>query len=154
MSAALNLPPVFAKLGRRVPGPFVSLHFVAGLELARRLKWLEPPAALNGRSFAITVEDLGLRSSFVVRDGAFRPLWNRGSTGAAELELGAKLADFLALMREETDADTLFFQRRLRIAGDTELGLIVKNWLDAAPRPAWLQRMTAANSGMAGGAGG
>lgn len=154
MSAALNLPPVFAKLGRRVPGPFVSLHFVAGLELARRLKWLEPPAELNGRSFAITVEDLGLRSSFVVRDGAFRPLWNRGSKGAAELELGAKLADFLALMREETDADTLFFQRRLRIAGDTELGLIVKNWLDAAPRPAWLQRMTAANSGMAGGAGG
>lgn len=154
MSAALNLPPVFAKLGRRVPGPFVSLHFVAGLELARRLKWLEPPAELNGRSFAITVEDLGLRSSFVVRDGAFRPLWNRGSTVAAELELGAKLADFLALMREETDADTLFFQRRLRIAGDTELGLIVKNWLDAAPRPAWLQRMTAANSGMAGGAGG
>lgn len=154
MSAVLNLPPVFAKLGRRVPGPFVSLHFVAGLELARRLKWLEPPAELNGRSFAITVEDLGLRSSFVVRDGAFRPLWNRGSTAAAELELGAKLADFLALMREETDADTLFFQRRLRIAGDTELGLIVKNWLDAAPRPAWLQRMTAANSGMAGGAGG
>lgn len=154
MSAALNLPPVFAKLGRRVPGPFVSLHFVAGLELARRLKWLEPPAELNGRSFAITVEDLGLRSSFVVRDGAFRPLWNRGSTGAAELELGAKLADFLALMREETDADTLFFQRRLRIAGDTELGLIVKNWLDAAPRPAWLQRMTGASSGMAGGAGG
>lgn len=154
MSAALNLPPVLAKLGRRVPGPFVSLHFVAGLELARQLKWLEPPAELNGRSFAITVEDLGLRSSFVVRDGAFRPLWNRASTGAAELELGAKLADFLALMREETDADTLFFQRRLRIAGDTELGLIVKNWLDAAPRPAWLERMTAANSGMAGGAGG
>ncbi|MDH1176536.1 SCP2 sterol-binding domain-containing protein [Achromobacter mucicolens] len=154
MSAALNLPPMFAKLGRRVPGQFVSLHFVAGLELARRLKWLEPPAELNGRSFAITVEDLGLRSSFVVRDGAFRPLWNRGPNGAAELELGAKLADFLALMREETDADTLFFQRRLRIAGDTELGLIVKNWLDAAPRPAWLQRMTAANSGMAGGAGG
>ena len=100
MSAALNLPPMLAKLGKRVPGPFVSLHFVAGLELARRLKWLEPPAELNGRTFAITVEDLGLRSSFVVRDGAFRPLWNNGpQAGAAELELGAKLADFLALMR-------------------------------------------------------
>lgn len=138
MSAALNLPPLFATLGRRVPGALVSLHFVAGLELARRLKWLEPPAELEGRSFAITVEDLGLRSSFVVRDGAFRPAWNRGP---AELELGARLAEFLALMREETDADTLFFQRRLRISGDTELGLIVKNWLDAAPRPAWLGRM-------------
>ena len=155
MSAALNLPPMLAKLGKRVPGPFVSLHFVAGLEPARRFKWLEPPAELNGRTFAITVEDLGLRSSFVVRDGAFRPLWNKGpQAGAAELELGAKLADFLALMRAETDADTLFFQRRLRIAGDTELGLIVKNWLDAAPRPAWLQRISAVNGGIGSGAGG
>lgn len=153
MSAALTLPPMLAKLGKRVPGPFVSLHFVAGLELARRLKWLEPPAELNGRTFAITVEDLGLRSSFVVRDGAFRPLWNKGPQ-AAELELGAKLADFLALMRAETDADTLFFQRRLRIAGDTELGLIVKNWLDAAPRPAWLQRISAVHGGIGSGAGG
>lgn len=155
MSAALNLPPMLAKLGKRVPGPFVSLHFVAGLELARRLKWLEPPAELNGRTFAITVEDLGLRSSFVVRDGAFRPLWNKEPQGgAAELELGAKLADFVALMRAETDADTLFFQRRLRIAGDTELGLIVKNWLDAAPRPAWLQRISAVKGGIGSGAGG
>lgn len=154
MSAPLTLPPMLAKLGKRVAGPFVSLHFVAGLELARRLKWLEPPAELNGRTFAITVEDLGLRSSFVVRDGAFRPLWNKGPQAAAELELGAKLADFLALMRAETDADTLFFQRRLRIAGDTELGLIVKNWLDAAPRPAWLQRISAVHGGIGSGAGG
>lgn len=136
MSAAIQVPGVFARLGRRLPAPFVSLHFIAGLELARRLKWLTPPAELEGRSFAITVEDLGLRSSFAVRQGAFRPLWNGA---AAELELGARLADLLALMRSETDADTLFFQRRLRISGDTELGLIVKNWLDAAPRPAWLQ---------------
>jgi predicted lipid carrier protein YhbT len=127
---------VLARLGRRLPAPFVSLHFTVGLELARRLKWLTPPAELEGRSFGITVEDLGLRSSFAVRQGAFRPVWNGA---AAELELGAKLADLMALMRSETDADTLFFQRRLRISGDTELGLIVKNWLDAAPRPAWLQ---------------
>lgn len=138
MNAALNLhpPASIARLGRRLPGPFVSLHFVAGLEVARRLKWLTPPPELDGRSFAITIEDLGLRSAFVVRDGAFRPAWDRAP---CELELGARLADLFSLMRAETDADTLFFQRRLRISGDTELGLVVKNWLDAAPRPAWLQ---------------
>ncbi|MGB3436143.1 ubiquinone anaerobic biosynthesis accessory factor UbiT [Achromobacter sp.] len=141
MSAAIQVPAVFARLGRRLPAPFISLHFTAGLEVARRLKWLTPPAELEGRSFAITVEDLGLRSSFAVRQGAFRPVWGGA---AAELELGARLADLLALMRSETDADTLFFQRRLRISGDTELGLIVKNWLDAAPRPAWLQSAGAA----------
>lgn len=143
MSTAWNLDPPawFARLGRRLPAPFVSLHFVAGLELARRLNWLQPPPELDGRSFAITIEDLGLRSAFTVRDGAFRPAWGRAP---CELELGAKLADLFSLMRAETDADTLFFQRRLRISGDTELGLIVKNWLDAAPRPAWLQRLNGA----------
>lgn len=133
-------PGVVARLGRRLPAPLVSLHFVAGLELARRLDWLSPPPELEGRSFAITVEDLGLCSRFTVRDGVFRPLWRRQ---ACELELGAGVAELLALMRGETDADTLFFQRRLRISGDTELGLIVKNWLDAAPRPAWLRRWEA-----------
>lgn len=138
MSAAAQIPALFAKAGSRLPPPLASLHFVAGLELARRLKWLTPPPELDGRSFAITIEDLGLRSSFAVRGGAFRPVWNGAP---CELELGAKLADLLSLMRAETDADTLFFQRRLRISGDTELGLIVKNWLDAAPRPSWLQKL-------------
>nr|WP_315529429.1 SCP2 sterol-binding domain-containing protein [uncultured Achromobacter sp.] len=143
MSASWNLnpPALVARLGRRLPTPAVSLHFVAGLELARRLKWLSPPPELDGRSFAITIEDLGLRSAFTVLGGAFRPAWSRAP---CELELGAKLADLFRLIRAETDADTLFFQRRLRISGDTELGLIVKNWLDAAPRPAWLQRMSGA----------
>ena len=136
MSVAMGFPGLLAKVGRRLPAPLVSMHFVAGLELARRFKWLSPPPELEGRSFAITIEDLGLRSSFGVRGGAFRPMWNGAP---AELELGATMADLLSLMRADTDADTLFFQRRLRISGDTELGLIVKNWLDAAPRPAWLK---------------
>jgi len=136
MSVALGFSGLLAKVGRRLPAPLVSMHFVAGLELARRLKWLSPPPELEGRSFAITIEDLGLRSSFGVRGGAFRPMWNGAP---AQLELGATMADLLSLMRADTDADTLFFQRRLRISGDTELGLIVKNWLDAAPRPAWLK---------------
>lgn len=136
MSVAMGFSGLLTKVGRRLPAPLVSMHFVAGLELARRLKWLSPPPELEGRSFAITIEDLGLRSSFGVRGGAFRPMWNGAP---AQLELGATMADLLSLMRADTDADTLFFQRRLRISGDTELGLIVKNWLDAAPRPAWLK---------------
>src|SRR3546814_11396054 len=68
----------------------------------------------------------------------FRPLW----TAEVDLELGAALGEFVALIRGASDADTLFFQRRLRIAGYTELGLIVKNWLDATERPAWLRHMS------------
>ncbi|MAB62053.1 MAG: SCP2 sterol-binding domain-containing protein [Pseudoalteromonas sp.] len=37
---------------------------------------------------------------------------------------------FLTLMAGQSDPDTLFFSRKLSIFGDTELCLMVKNWLD------------------------
>lgn len=114
-----------------------DLPFVAGLETARRCGWLVPPSELHGRRFALHVVDLGLRLHFRCTAQGFRPL----TDGAADLELAASVADFLALLRGTADADTLFFQRRLAIRGDTELGLVVKNWLDACERPTWLQRL-------------
>lgn len=43
---------------------------------------------------------------------------------------GASL-DFILLAARRVDPDTLFFQRRIRIEGDTELGLGVKNTMDS-----------------------
>ena len=40
--------------------------------------------------------------------------------------------DLLLASRLE-DADTLFFQRRLELSGDTELGLTLRNVLDRLP---------------------
>ncbi|WGO83828.1 ubiquinone anaerobic biosynthesis accessory factor UbiT [Arsenophonus apicola] len=39
--------------------------------------------------------------------------------------------DLVLIAARKEDPDTLFFQRRLHIEGDTELGLYVKNLLDA-----------------------
>ena len=39
--------------------------------------------------------------------------------------------DFALLATRQADPDTLFFQRRIRIEGDTELGLGVKNTMDS-----------------------
>jgi predicted lipid carrier protein YhbT len=39
------------------------------------------------------------------------------------------------MARREEDPDTLFFSRRLIMEGDTELGLVVKNTLDALELP-------------------
>lgn len=132
----MKLPPLFRQLGTRIPVPLLSLPFAVGLELARRQHWLQPPEELHGRSFCLHVTDLGMTFCFTCQPQGFRPRLS----GEAELELSAELADFIALMRGAADADTLFFQRKLGIRGDTELGLIVKNWLDASERPAWLQR--------------
>lgn len=133
-------PPALLRcLGPHIPVPLPSLPFSLGLELARRRRWLQPPDELIGRRFALRITDLGLCVRFGYTARGFHPLFGEKE----ELELSAALADFLALLRGTADADTLFFQRKLGIRGDTELGLIVKNWLDASERPAWLQRFAA-----------
>ena len=40
-------------------------------------------------------------------------------------------SEFMKLANRSEDPDTLFFQRRLLIEGDTELGLGTKNLLDS-----------------------
>jgi predicted lipid carrier protein YhbT len=48
----------------------------------------------------------------------------------ADAAIRGNLKEFLQLTARTEDPDTLFFQRRLQIEGDTELGLEVKNLLD------------------------
>ena len=43
------------------------------------------------------------------------------------------VTDLLLLAGRLEDADTLFFQRRLVLTGDTELGLTARNLLDRLP---------------------
>lgn len=58
----------------------------------------------------------------------------------ADLAIRAHPLDYLRLLTRETDADALFFQRRLRLEGDTALGLAIKNMLDAIELPPAPQR--------------
>ncbi|MDP3863323.1 MAG: SCP2 sterol-binding domain-containing protein, partial [Rhodoferax sp.] len=55
--------------------------------------------------------------------------------GTADLTISASAHDFVKLARREEDPDTLFFNRRLAMEGDTELGLLVKNTIDAIELP-------------------
>ncbi len=62
-----------------------------------------------------------------------------GPPAAPDLHFTAQLSAFLQMVSRQEDPDTLFFNRSLSIEGDTELGLRVKNMLDALewPRLAW-----------------
>jgi predicted lipid carrier protein YhbT len=51
------------------------------------------------------------------------------------LTISASAYDFVLLARRQEDPDTLFFSRRLAMEGDTELGLLVKNTIDAIELP-------------------
>ncbi len=53
------------------------------------------------------------------------------ANGEPDVRFCGNLHDLLLMMGRQEDPDTLFFQRRLKIEGDTELGLELKNLLDA-----------------------
>lgn len=49
----------------------------------------------------------------------------------ADVSFSGQLNDLVLIAGRKEDPDTLFFQRRLSIEGDTELGLEVKNLMDS-----------------------
>jgi predicted lipid carrier protein YhbT len=48
----------------------------------------------------------------------------------SDVTFSGALNEFILIAGRKEDPDTLFFQRRLVIEGDTELGLEIKNLLD------------------------
>ncbi|MBB5192377.1 putative lipid carrier protein YhbT [Silvimonas terrae] len=94
--------------------------------LAPRLWQDEDFAWLAGRAIRIALVEPAIGITLGHDGRHFVPMQQ-----AADVTLRAGWQDFLAMIRQEADPDTLFFQRRLQIDGDTELGLHLKNWLDA-----------------------
>lgn len=129
----VRLPPAMAALLGKLPPLPGSLLFAAALNLALR-PYLpdDVRASLQGRRLRLTVSDAALSFDYEWRGDRFAGL-PRGA--AADLEIAASARDLLALARREEDPDTLFFSRRLSMSGDTELGLLVKNTLDAIDTP-------------------
>lgn len=83
---------------------------------------------LHGKQVCIRMPDTGIEFHFSVTPTAFVA---RRRTLHPDLTISADMRDFLLLGLRQEDADTLFFNRRLTLEGDTELGLLVKNTLDA-----------------------
>ena len=86
---------------------------------------LEP---LRGKTVSLETTDLGTRVRVAYDGSRFQAY--RGSA-PADLTIRSTVAGFLALALRREDADTLFFTRRLVMTGDTDVGLVVKNLLDA-----------------------
>jgi len=57
---------------------------------------------------------------------------------AVDVTFTANAVDLMRMATRRADPDTLFFERRLAIEGDTETGLRLKNLLDAVELPRWL----------------
>ena len=128
---SFTLPSFIAHVGNRLPQWPHAVALTAGLNAVVKMKLLPEDSLelLEGRTFLIDVLDTGGRAAFTFRNGLFRPLFMLPAQH--DLVFSAKLSAFLQMAARQEDPDTLFFSRRLRMEGDTELGLLVKNTLDA-----------------------
>ena len=116
-----------------LPGYPQTLLFVQAVNLALgdtlRSEVMQP---LHGKLISIRVTDAGV--AFFSTLGTEGLMACRRSR-EPELAISASAWDFLMLALRKEDPDTLFFSRRLCMEGDTELGLLVKNTLDAMELP-------------------
>ena len=93
---------------------------------------------LQGRTVRIHIQDMQLIFCITLQQG--RLVASRAKN-MPDLSITGTLHAFLLLSARCEDTDTLFFQRRLRMEGDTELGLEVKNFLDGLDVDSlWLPR--------------
>ena len=119
---------------RRLPSrpPSQGLALLLNRGLWARLPE-ELQLGLRGRVIALEVSDLGWRLRLRGQAGGFEAA---GDGGEAALRIAARAAGWWRLARGLDDPDRLFFDRVLVMEGDTELGLLLKNSLDALG-PVW-----------------
>lgn len=140
-----KLPSFVASLGHKLPQWPHALALVGVLNAALKMKLLPESelALLDEKLFRVRVLDTGGEATYTYRNGLFRPVFR--PEREPDLAFAANLSAYLQLLARQEDPDTLFFNRELEITGDTELGLIVKNMLDAVEWPK-LPRLPLASS--------
>ena len=123
-----KFPPLLAKpvsfLPQRLPTSIIIKALNNLLTVALQEGDLD---FLDGQSVSVEVADLGLRFAMSLEQ---QKLAARPWKSKDDLNLRGDLYDFLLLASRREDSDTLFFQRRLKMSGSTDLGLEVKNLLD------------------------
>lgn len=128
-----HLPAPVGRLLSLLPAYPGSCLFAAALNrvVARYLPD-DVRAGLAGKRLRLRALDAGIAFDFRWNGSAFSAARRADN---ADLSISASMRDFALLAARKEDPDTLFFSRRLVMEGDTELGLLVKNTLDAIEQP-------------------
>ena len=128
-------PPFSRPLSRlvsRLPRPGSAIFAKVLNAVLRRDLPPDVYLQLIGRHVEIAVSDWGVRFRVGVSSERFTPLPHNA---VVDLSITATARDFALLASGDEDADTLYFDRRVVVEGDTELALLIKNTLDALPAP-------------------
>ncbi|MDS4030322.1 MAG: SCP2 sterol-binding domain-containing protein [Candidatus Contendobacter sp.] len=125
-----TLPTPLALPLKLIPGPVHSTILTTALNVlfAARIQQDDTFEFLRNRILAIKVRDAQVEYRFRYAGPAgFVPCQDERTP---DLTISGTLYDFLALATRREDSDTLFFNRRVVMEGDTALGLELKNLLD------------------------
>ncbi len=133
----LPLPDVLRTVAHRaigLPGrivPYAAQKPVLYMALNRAFK--EPLEGgelefLEGSRIRIRINDANVDWLIEAGEQGFVPVDRESEEHVC---ISGDLLDFVLLATRQVDHDTLFFQRRIRIEGDTELGLGLKNTMDS-----------------------
>lgn len=125
-------PPFFLqkKMGEKILQNLMSEQVEMGEFDFLEDKWLNLKVNDMGLSFYLSFQNQQLVLSNQIEQ--------------ADVIFSGDSKEFVLLASRSEDPDTLFFQRRLVIEGDTELGLYIKNVIDGIDFdhwPAWLNTM-------------
>jgi len=80
----------------------------------------------NGKLLNVCVTDLGFSFCITSDENGFRVVHHYRE---CDLYFSGESYCFMLLMTDKVDPDMLFFQRKIKITGDTDLGLEIKNTL-------------------------
>ena len=142
---AVNKAPSIARVPLKVL-PFElyrrPLQYVLQKLLAEQLADGELDV-LENRWLHIHVSDIELKFAVSVEDESVRVAAT--DEQQADVTFAGNSQDLLLVAARKQDPDTLFFRRKLSISGDTELGLAVKNIMDAVD---WEQLPTLATKAL------
>jgi predicted lipid carrier protein YhbT len=133
----LSVPEFFRPMARKVIGipgrliPYSAQRPVLSIVLNEAFR--EPLQHgeldfLEGSKIRIKITDLCLEWLILVGAHRFIPIDRHLDEDVC---ISGNSLDFALLAARQADPDSLFFQRRIRIEGDTELGLGVKNTMDS-----------------------
>lgn len=122
------LPSFLSRPVKLIPQKITSSVIVQALNtlLMEPLQEGDLDFLINQR-VSVEVSDLNLRFALTLANDQLMSVpWQEND----HLNLTGNVYEFLLLASRTEDADTLFFQRRLKMVGSTDLGLEVKNLLD------------------------
>lgn len=127
---------LYSQLPRALAKPLTHIPFVAQrVAMTKVLQQVFKESLESGeceflrnRWLLVKINDLNLSWYFSLGGNGAIMLQ---PSGVHDVSISGNLNEFILLAARKEDPDTLFFQRRLLIEGDTELGLEVKNLIDA-----------------------